>query len=67
MSLTKRPGFTSCVLGTWEILLTANTTGLQNGGLPGLFWSLVMAYIGQFFVVMSLAEMSSMAPTAGGE
>lgn len=60
-------GFASCVLGTWEIFLTASTPGLMNGGLAGLFWSLVWTSFGQFFVALSLAEMSSMAPTAGGQ
>ena len=60
-------GFTTCVMGTWEILLTANTQGLIAGGLPGLFWSLCWAYTGQLFVILSLAEMSAMAPTAGGQ
>ncbi|KAF4553394.1 Amino acid permease-like protein 8 [Elsinoe fawcettii] len=60
-------GFTTCVMGTWEILLTSNTQGLLAGGLPGLFWSLVWCYTGQTFVVLSLAEMASMAPTAGGQ
>ncbi|PIG79407.1 amino acid transporter [Aspergillus arachidicola] len=60
-------GFTTCVMGTWEILLTSNTPGLTAGGRPALFWSLVWAYCGQFFIVLSMAEMSSMAPTAGGQ
>lgn len=60
-------GFTTCVMGTWEILLTSNTQGLTAGGLPGLFWSLCWSYTGQFFIVLSLAEMASMAPTAGGQ
>ncbi|KAF7595508.1 hypothetical protein BBP40_005844 [Aspergillus hancockii] len=60
-------GFTTCVMGTWEILLTSNTPGLTAGGRPGLFWSLVWAYCGQTFIVLSMAEMSSMAPTAGGQ
>ena len=59
--------FTSCVMGTWEILLTANTQGLVAGGSAGLFWSLVWAYTGQTFVILSLAEMASIAPTAGGQ
>lgn len=54
--------FTSCVMGTWEILLTANTQGLTAGGLAGIFWSLVWCYAGQLFVILSLAEMSAMAP-----
>ena len=55
-------GFTTCVMGTWEILLTANTQGLIAGGMSGLFWSLCWCYLGQLFVVLSLAEMASMAP-----
>lgn len=54
---------TSCVMGTWEILLTVNTPALIAGGLPGLFWSMVWGAVGQLFIVLSLAEMSSMAPT----
>ncbi|KAK3707489.1 hypothetical protein LTR37_012131 [Vermiconidia calcicola] len=50
-----------------EVFLTANTPGLMNGGLAGLFWSLIWTSIGQFFVVLSLAEIASMAPTAGGQ
>lgn len=60
-------GFTTCVMGTWEILLTANTQGLIAGGMAGLFWSLCWCYVGQTFIVLSLAEMASMAPTAGGQ
>lgn len=32
-----------------------------------MFWSYVWVITGQFFIVLSLAEMSSMAPTAGGQ
>lgn len=60
-------GFTCCVMGTWEILLVSNIQGLLAGGSAGLFWSLVWAYMGQALIVLSLAEMSSMAPTAGGQ
>ena len=59
--------FTTCNMGTWELLLTANTQGLIAGGSAGLFWSLVWVYIGQAFVILSLAEMASIAPTAGGQ
>lgn len=52
-------------MGTWEILLTSNTPALLAGGSAGLFWSVCWAYAGQAFVVLSLAEMASMAPTAG--
>ncbi|PNS19429.1 Choline transport protein [Sphaceloma murrayae] len=46
---------------------SANSQGLVAGGPPALFWSLVWCYTGQTFVVLSLAEMASMAPTAGGQ
>jgi hypothetical protein len=59
--------FASCVMSTWEILLATNLPALIHGGLPGLFWSMCWSYLGQFFVVISLAEMASMAPTSGGQ
>lgn len=34
-------GFTSLVMGTWELLLTANATALTNGGLSTFFWSMI--------------------------
>ncbi|KAI9866914.1 MAG: hypothetical protein M1823_009143, partial [Watsoniomyces obsoletus] len=54
-------------MGTWEILMTSNTQALLAGGSAGLFWSLCWSYTGQTFIVLSLAEMASMAPTAGGQ
>lgn len=59
--------FTSCVMSTWELLLAASGPTLKNGGLPALFWSTCWCYVGQGFVILSLAEMSSMAPTAAGQ
>lgn len=59
--------FTSCVMGTWEVLLCISNQGLLIAGPAGVFWSLVWAYTGQLFVVLSLAEMASIAPTAGGQ
>ncbi|QDS74104.1 hypothetical protein FKW77_009726 [Venturia effusa] len=59
--------FTSMVQCTWEIILIAPSGGLLNGGLPGLFYSYIWTFVGFVFVVMSLAEMASMAPTSGGQ
>ncbi|KAE8140473.1 amino acid transporter [Aspergillus pseudotamarii] len=53
-------GFTTCIMGTWENVLTSTSQGLRAGGRPCLFWSLVWACCGQLFIVLSLAEMSSM-------
>ncbi|MCJ1250204.1 hypothetical protein MMC30_007430 [Trapelia coarctata] len=59
--------FAVVLQATWEFLLIANTQGLTNGGLAGLFWSYLWTYIGFIFIILSLAEMSSMAPTSGGQ
>ncbi|KAF1986462.1 putative GABA permease [Aulographum hederae CBS 113979] len=57
-----------CVLtATWEFLLIANYSGLANGGRPGFFWSYVWSFLGFGVIIASLAEMSSMAPTSGGQ
>ncbi|KAF2141107.1 uncharacterized protein K452DRAFT_229389 [Aplosporella prunicola CBS 121167] len=59
--------FTVILQGTWEVLLTATTQGLADGGVAGLLWSYVWTFFGTSFIVASLAEMSSMAPTSGGQ
>ena len=54
-------------MGTWEILLFTNFPALLDGGLAGLWWQMIWCYSGQTFIVLSLSEMASMAPTAGGQ
>lgn len=46
---------------------SANTQGLIDGGIAGLFWSYLWTFIGFGIVMLSLAEMASMAPTSGGQ
>ncbi|KAK0637101.1 GABA permease-like protein [Bombardia bombarda] len=59
--------FTVILQGVWEVLLTATYQGLVDGGPAGLIWSFVWTWFGMSTVILSLAEMSSMAPTAGGQ
>ncbi|KAH6915535.1 amino acid permease-domain-containing protein [Coprinopsis sp. MPI-PUGE-AT-0042] len=59
--------FTVILQGVWEVLMTATYTGLLDGGPAGLIWSFVWTWFGFSMVMLSLAEMSSMAPTAGGQ
>lgn len=59
--------FTVILSATWEFMLIANTQGLIDGGLAGLFWSFIWTFVGFWFVMLSLAEMASMAPTSGGQ
>jgi amino acid transporter len=59
--------FTVILQGVWEVLLTATYQGLVDGGPAGLIWSFVWTWFGFSTVMLSLAEMASMAPTAGGQ
>ncbi|KAF2192179.1 amino acid transporter [Zopfia rhizophila CBS 207.26] len=56
------------ILGcTWEFALVIVSLSLMNGGTAGGIWMFFVVCVGMFFVVLSLAEMASMAPTAGGQ
>jgi choline transport protein len=60
-------GFVAIAMGTWEVILSATAAGLTNGGTGGMVWMFVGSYFCFGTIVLSLAEMSSMAPTAGGQ
>ncbi|KAJ5331410.1 hypothetical protein N7476_001193 [Penicillium atrosanguineum] len=59
--------FASVLQATWEYILISNYEGLENGGLPGMFWGYIWTFIGFGFIIASISEMSSMAPTSGGQ
>ncbi|RDW56626.1 hypothetical protein BP5796_13091 [Coleophoma crateriformis] len=59
--------FATVLTAIWEYLMMANTQGLTDGGLAGLFWSYIWTFVGFGFVILSLAEMASMAPISGGQ
>jgi amino acid transporter len=40
---------------------------MVDGGLAGLFWTYLWTFIGLGIIVVSLAEMASMAPISGGQ
>lgn len=54
-------------MATWEFVLVSLAAGLVNSAFGGLFWVYIGTTICYGTVVLSLAEMSSMAPTAGGQ
>ncbi|KAF7540066.1 hypothetical protein G7054_g1628 [Neopestalotiopsis clavispora] len=60
-------GFSMLLMASWEWSLSASTIGLDNGGTAGLIWMFLICWIGFMFINASLAEMSSMAPTSGGQ
>ncbi|KAL2829432.1 amino acid/polyamine transporter I [Aspergillus cavernicola] len=59
--------FASVLQATWEFVLISNTEGLENGGLAGMCWSMIWTFVGFGFIIASLSEMASMAPTSGGQ
>ncbi|KAF2108225.1 amino acid/polyamine transporter I [Lophiotrema nucula] len=60
-------GFVSIYMATWEFVLVSLSAGLINGGLAGLFWMFIGTTTCYSTIVLSLAEMESMAPTSGGQ
>ncbi|KAK4550012.1 hypothetical protein LTR36_002979 [Oleoguttula mirabilis] len=56
------------ILGcSWEFALIDGVLSLPNGGTAGTVWMFLVACAGMFFVTLSMAEMASIAPTAGGQ
>ena len=60
-------GFTCTMLITWEGSLILFTTGLTNGGSAGLVYGYIFVWVGTISVFTTMAEMASIAPTAGGQ
>lgn len=55
------------VLGlTWEFSIVTSVFSLANGGTAGAIWLVLVSTFGMFMVMLSLAELASMAPTSGG-
>ncbi|KAJ5472379.1 hypothetical protein N7530_006380 [Penicillium desertorum] len=46
---------------------SSNYQGLENGGLADMFWSCIWTFIGFGYIIASLSEMASIAPTDGGQ
>ncbi|CRL22451.1 Amino acid/polyamine transporter I [Penicillium camemberti] len=55
------------LMATWEALSSVVATTLTNGGAPCLFYNYIITLIGTMFVVLSLSEIASIYPTAGGQ
>ncbi|KAI1372106.1 amino acid transporter [Hypoxylon crocopeplum] len=60
-------GLSCSVLLSWEgILVTSVPTFLANGS-GGVIWAFLIGWVGVTSVYASVAELASMAPTAGGQ
>ncbi|CAG8888818.1 unnamed protein product [Penicillium egyptiacum] len=55
------------LMATWEALSSVVAAALTNGGAPCLFYNYLITLIGTIFIVLSLSEIASIYPTAGGQ
>ncbi|KAF2472816.1 amino acid transporter [Lindgomyces ingoldianus] len=60
-------GYSMILMATWETVLTTLGLPLLNGGTGGAIFVFIGTAIGMGFVIVSMAEMASMAPTSGGQ
>ncbi|KAF2143925.1 uncharacterized protein K452DRAFT_285965 [Aplosporella prunicola CBS 121167] len=60
-------GLTVMMMGTWEAIASTITFSLTNGGLAGSVWIYIGSLLCTIVVVVTMAEMASMAPTTGGQ
>ncbi|KAF2014149.1 amino acid transporter [Aaosphaeria arxii CBS 175.79] len=60
-------GYSMILMATWETGLTTLIIPLTNGGTGGAIVLFLATAIGMGFVIVSMAEMASMAPTSGGQ
>lgn len=60
-------GFSCTVLISWEGILVTSVQGLLNGGPAGIVWGFLIDWLGTLATFASIAELASMAPTAGGQ
>ncbi|KAJ5211544.1 uncharacterized protein N7498_003190 [Penicillium cinerascens] len=60
-------GFSCTILGTWEGLLGTFVGPLTNGGSGGAIYAYIFGWVGTTAIFVVLSELSSMAPTAGGQ
>ncbi|KAF1847965.1 amino acid permease [Cucurbitaria berberidis CBS 394.84] len=56
-----------CLMATWEALSTVIATALSTGGAPCLFFNLLLSVICTMAISLSLGEIASIYPTAGGQ
>jgi amino acid transporter len=60
-------GFAMAELITWETVLTLFNQSFENGGPAGAFYGYIIACLSTLSTYTVIAELSSMAPIAGGQ
>lgn len=56
--------FNAMATSVWEFGIFSMTQGLTDGGRAGLIWTTFIHAIGFIPIILSMAEMASIAPTA---
>jgi len=51
----------------WENVFLSSILSLPNGGTAGTIWMTLLSCVGQASSTLSMAEMASISPTAGGQ
>ncbi|OAA58248.1 amino acid permease 2 [Cordyceps fumosorosea ARSEF 2679] len=59
--------FVALATAAWELAIFGVSPALVDGGRAGMLWSSVWCFLGFGPVYLSMAEMASMAPTAGAQ
>lgn len=59
--------FMCIAMSSWVFVISASTGGLYAGGTGGFIAVYIASCFVYFSIVLSLAEMASIAPTAGGQ
>ncbi|OQO02777.1 hypothetical protein B0A48_11059 [Cryoendolithus antarcticus] len=59
--------FVAMATSVWEFGIFSISQGLVDGGRAGLIWSTIVHAVGFIPIVLSMAEMASIAPTAGSQ
>jgi amino acid permease len=60
-------GLSCSALLSWEGVLVTSVPGLLNGGSAGVIWGFLISWAGLMSVYGVMAELASIAPTAGGQ
>ncbi|KAI8931072.1 hypothetical protein NX059_012083 [Plenodomus lindquistii] len=60
-------GLACAIMVTWEGMFSVFIFGLMNGGPAGLLYGFLFCWVGWLAVVMTMGELVSIWPTAGGQ
>ena len=60
-------GFSCTIMVAWEGMLAVFLEGFTNGGPAGLIYGFIAVWVGTIYLFVTLGEVASMAPTAGGQ